>query len=183
MQWSVALGEAFPFLLDARSSYERHYLLWRLSALMGARQADVSIDFDAELQADPERGIETLARVARLDGDERAAARALVEPVPTGAWRRHHPAEYFAEIEERCERTLAELGLTGRFGLEPLAAIRAAHAPPWAALDALARERVRPALAASSALRGECTRLLHALRASSEEDTPADGAGTEERVG
>jgi hypothetical protein len=103
--------------------------------------------------------------------------------VPTGTWLRHHPVEYFAEIEERCERTLAALGLTERFGLEPLAAIRAAHAPEWVALDALARERARPALAAGSALRGEVTRLLHALRASSEADMPADSAGTGERVG
>jgi len=179
MQWSVALGETFPFLLDARSSYERHYLLWRLSALMGARHADVSIDFDAELQAEPERGIEALARVARLEREERTAARALVQRVPAGTWSAFHPPEYFAAIEERCERTLAALGLTERFGLEPLAAIRAAHAPPWAALEALPRDRTRAALAACSTLRGECTRLLHALRNSSEAHAPA---GTEERA-
>jgi hypothetical protein len=163
MQWSAALADELPFLIgsQADSSYARHYLLWGLSGFMATRHADVSIRFDEELLDAPELGLGKLARAAGLDDDELATARSILRPVERGRWRPWHPDEEFCWIETRCDALLQALGLAGRFGLDPLAQIRAGHAAAWQA--AAAPRPGQPAqalLAACSALRAELTRLL-----------------------
>jgi hypothetical protein len=55
--WAVALSEVFPFLVGPhiRHSYERHYLIWKLSYLMGVRCSTVSLSYDDDFQRDPAR--------------------------------------------------------------------------------------------------------------------------------
>jgi hypothetical protein len=131
--WSVALFHAFPFLFSplVSTTYHRHYLLWRLSGLAGERQADLTLDFDRDILADP-RG--AARKVAELAGQENADIDALAKLVvlpERGRWKELADEAWFDAAEAECDALLHSLGLLEHFGLLPLAEIVAAHQPAW----------------------------------------------------
>lgn len=168
-QWCAALGEHFPFLIadQVRSSYQAHYYLWRLSELMGKRCSHVSLNYDQELRGDPSKGIGRLVEAGAVPPQLAAAAAAPVEPTEPLDWRQAHPESWFADVEQRCERELVELGLVESFGLSTLDEIRRRHKPAWDRCAAAPRKRIVHALLAVDARsRSEQTRLLHEARRS-----------------
>ena len=55
LTWSCALAPEFPFLFSpaVKSSYHRHYLLWRMSKAAGERHSDISVAFTNDMLAAP----------------------------------------------------------------------------------------------------------------------------------
>jgi hypothetical protein len=166
-EWCVSLAPALPFLADPAidSFYARHYLLWKLSRLMGERQAHVSLSFERDLAAPDGDGLRRLVEAGCFDAADVPAARALVEPVETGSWSLLHQHVDFERTEAASEELLDDLGLNDWFGLEPLAAIRARRAAAWTRVDSLDRSSiVDRMMVAYSRQRSEVTRLLHEVR-------------------
>jgi hypothetical protein len=166
-EWCVALAPILPFLADPaiESLYQRHYYLWKLSRLMGERNAHVSLSFDRDFQDDPGRGLQALAAAGCLPEGGARAARSLIRSIERGSWAALHPEERFAQMEQGCESVLEELGLNEWFGARPLAEIRARRPGAWARWDAIDRSAiVDQMLLAYSEQRGEVTRLLSELR-------------------
>lgn len=134
--WSLALAADLPFLSsnNIRSSYEQHYYLWRLSGLMGERQADRTLDFDVELQSDPEVAIDELAMFVPEIAPHREQLRAMIKKKQPGMWRKFRTEEWFAEIEHSCEEQLGRLGLLEAFGRSSLREIEMQFATVWDAV-------------------------------------------------
>ncbi|MEX0885519.1 MAG: sulfotransferase [Phycisphaeraceae bacterium] len=168
LQTCADLSRYLPLLFSGGdTSYARVYHLWRLSRLAGDRVADASIQFDGDILADPARGLGTLAQLGLLREQDLPAARACIAPTPTGKWREHHDPAWFEAIEQACEAQLTALGLTEHFGTLPLSAIRARCPQTWDEMQATAPgldEAMTQMLLAYSERRGECTRLLDAVR-------------------
>ena len=131
--WSVALYHAFPFLFSplVSTTYHRHYLLWRLSGLAGERQAELTLDFDLDILADPRGAAKKLAELAgQVDADIDALAKLVVLP-ERGRWKELADEAWFASAEAECDALLDSLGLLEDFGRLPLADIVTAHEPAW----------------------------------------------------
>lgn len=131
--WSVALSHVFPFLFSplVETSYHRHYLLWRLSALAGERLADLTLDFDQDILADPLGSAKRLAEIAgQPDADLDAVAQVVVEP-ERGRWRELADEAWYDAAEAKCDALLDSLGLLENFGRLPLAEIRAGQREAW----------------------------------------------------
>lgn len=143
LSWSLALAPCFPFLTtnDIACSYEPHYLLWRLSSLMGERLADCTLDFDVDFQADPARGMDRLTHAVPALSPCRERLLRMIKSNPPGKWRKYRSEEWFAAIERRCEGRLQELGLLEYFGRIPVSEIRARFAPAWEALRQVPNDR------------------------------------------
>jgi hypothetical protein len=131
--WSSSLARHFPFLAGPiRTSYERHYFMWLLSKIMGERCADVSIDFDSEIQECPEKAIAKLGKIVNISEDFSSQLISTIVPVKREGWKSFMPPKWFAEIEYRCENLLNRLGLLDGFGLKPLSAIIENRSQYWA---------------------------------------------------
>lgn len=131
--WSVALSHVFPFLFSplVETSYHRHYLLWRLSALAGERLADLTLDFDQDILADPLGSAKRLAELAgQPDADLDAIAQVVVVP-ERGRWRELADEAWYDAAEAKCDALLDSLGLLENFSRLPLAEIRAGRREAW----------------------------------------------------
>jgi hypothetical protein len=133
MTWSCSLGCVFPFLFGShiKSSYHRHYLLWRLSKLMGEHLSDLSIDFDQEILVEPAKTIKrmiTFAGIEKVDIDELVS---LVVKPETGGWQQFEAAEWFDSAERECDALLERLGLIQNFGRMPLTSIIKINRRDW----------------------------------------------------
>jgi hypothetical protein len=112
MVWSANL---FPYIprfgsTDIWSSYERHYLIWRISFELAKLYADCMIDFDKELQDEPEIGLRKLLGTLGLDEASTPGLMDLVARTEKGRWTAYHDSEWFSAAEMRCDRYLEETG-------------------------------------------------------------------------
>ena len=140
--WSVSLSKVFPFLVGPHicHPYQRHYLIWKLSFLMGAHRADVSLSYDEHFVRNPERGVHLLLDAVGLPLEAVSFLTPAIEP-PTDVSAEHPTSvKEFADLEKGCDELLAELGLDERFGLVPVADIRREFAPAWDRFVAHAHE-------------------------------------------
>ena len=133
MTWSCSLGSYFPFLFGphVKTSYHRHYLLWRLSKLMGERLSDFSIDFDQEILDSPENTIERILTFAEIENVEGDKLIPLIVKPRTGEWLEHKEEAWFESIEKECEELLEKLGLIQNFGKIPIAEIIEMNQSIW----------------------------------------------------
>jgi hypothetical protein len=149
MTWSCSLAFDFPFLFSPRirSSYHRHYILWKLSKLMGERCSDLSVDFDNDLIGNPRRTIEQILTTSGLTVLATDPLANLVSVPKSGQWRAVESEEWFHRAEAECDEILEQHGLLDRFGLQPLPAIKLGHPEEWQAFgDAPARGAIECAL-------------------------------------
>ena len=133
MTWSCSLGVVFPFLFSShvKTSYHRHYLLWRLSKLMGEHLGDFSIDFEQDILAKPAKTIErmiTFAEIENVDIDKLAS---LVVKPGTGGWQHFETKEWFEFAERECDALLERLGFFQNFGGMPLSEIIKMNPRDW----------------------------------------------------
>ena len=115
--WACSLAENFPFLFSnvIKTSYHLHYMLWRLSKLMGERCSDLSISFES-LVDNPEESIAKLMDFAGLDKVDIGLLVSIVSPPERGIWNNVVDEEWFSSAEKECDVLLAHLGLTANFG-------------------------------------------------------------------
>jgi hypothetical protein len=113
MIWSANIFPYVPRLgsSEISSSYERHYIIWRLSLALALSHADYIINFDEDLQADPERGVRKLLHFMGRDTALGEELLGLVAPSRRDTWKAYHEAEWFSEIERRCDSYLEECGV------------------------------------------------------------------------
>jgi hypothetical protein len=118
MIWSANLFPYVPRLGSSTisSSYERHYLIWRISLELAKVYADCIINFEQELQDEPERGLVKLLHMLGRDDDAHRDLRDLIVSAKRNTWEAYHQAHWFADIEGRCDRYLEEAGILRQIG-------------------------------------------------------------------
>lgn len=129
--WAFSLSNDFPFLLGPhiRHPYQRHYLLWKLSLLMGRRHSDLSLAYE-DFQNDSVGALQGLLQgIGRYLSAVDVAMAALRNPREKA--RDTHPSSFYDELARECDLLLSRLGLDKDFGLRSLREIRAAHADAW----------------------------------------------------
>ena len=133
MTWSCALGFVFPFLFSSqiKTSYHRHYLLWKLSKQMGVRLSDISIDFDREVLARPAETIDRILATAEIEDADIASLKALIASPKTGAYKTYRERSWFESAEIECDAILEDLGLDRNFGRIPVTEIVKMHPDAW----------------------------------------------------
>ena len=133
MTWSCSLSLTFPFLFSShiKTSYHRHYMLWKLSKLMGERLSDLSIDFDDEMMLNPAETIRRLLELAEIKGADVSKLLNLVVPPEKGMWRQIEPEHWFESAEEECDLLIEDLGLDKYFGKIPVAEIVGKNPESW----------------------------------------------------
>jgi len=133
LTWSCSLGFVFPFLFSPhiKTSYHRHYLLWRLSKLMGERLSDLSIDFDREVLANPKDIIAKILAVAEIEDADISSLQDLIVNPKTGVWETYREKSWFESAENECDALLEDLGLYRNFGRIPVAEIVKMHPDAW----------------------------------------------------
>jgi hypothetical protein len=130
--WSCSLAPVFPFLFGehVKTSYHRHYLIWKLSKMAGMNNSDLSIDFDNELIASPVRTIKEMLRVSGTHADVERLSPLVVKP-ETGKWRAIRDEGWFDEAEAECDGLLGKLSLIEHFSREPISSIRKKSQRSW----------------------------------------------------
>ncbi len=114
--WSANLCPHFPPICSSKisHSYERVYLFWRISTAVADRYADLTIDFDQGLQADPTATVERLTACIGEEAGDIASLAKLVTPRPGGEWRDYEKEARLKDMEDDCDAALAESGLLDR---------------------------------------------------------------------
>jgi hypothetical protein len=133
MTWSCSLCLTFPFLFGShiKTSYHRHYLLWKLSKLVGERLSDLSIDFDDSMIVRPVETIRKILDLAEItDADVDKLVNLVVAP-EKGRWRQLESGDWFESAEKECDALLDQLGLSEKFGLIPLVEICHLNENAW----------------------------------------------------
>ena len=102
---------------------------------MGRRCADRTIDFDAELSADPQATIASTLEAADLTGVDADSLTQWVMPPEPASAAALPQGQSFEEIEAQCDRLLDRLGLLDAFGFKPLGRIRARRIRRWRKLS------------------------------------------------
>jgi hypothetical protein len=130
--WSCSLTPVFPFLFGehVKTSYHRHYLIWKLSKIAGINNSDLSIDFNNELIASPTKTIREMLRVSGIDADVGRLSTLVVSP-ETEKWRTMREEGWFEQAEAECDNLLEELFLIQYFGREPIDSIREKSPRSW----------------------------------------------------
>lgn len=165
--WALALSRVFPFLVGPhiRHSYERHYLLWKLSYLLGVRYGDVSMSYEHDFLEAPERSVRRLLDVigmaATTIGELSSSIRVPTRPIRPGS----PSAKEFEGMEASCDRLLLQLGLADRFGHASLSDIRRDCREAWAPfVEGAHEEVVRLSGVTYSRLRSRYLRTVTTLR-------------------
>lgn len=104
--WAKDLRTVFPFLSPfGRHPYELHYLLWRLSYSYGRSFSDISIGFE-DLVSDFDRVAMDLFQKLDIQQVDMDVLRTLNRGKIQSRWREYAPAEWFSQMESRCDREL-----------------------------------------------------------------------------
>lgn len=114
--WSANLAPYVPLLEGGQlvTSYQRHYLIWKLCGELGQRYADCVISFDDELQKAPEAGIGKVLELIGVERELTPRLRELLVAREGGAWRQYHEEAWFEDVEKRCDSYLEESGTLER---------------------------------------------------------------------
>jgi hypothetical protein len=161
--WSCSLSPVFPFLFGehVKTSYHRHYLIWKLSKIAGLNNSDMSIDFDNELIASPERTITEMLRVSGIDADVNRLSALVVKP-EAEKWRSVGDEGWFAEVESECDDLLEKLSLIQYFGRKPIDSIRKRSRRSWENyVNEASRAAIDSALSLFCRLRSPHLQLKH----------------------
>jgi hypothetical protein len=104
--WCRDLRRNFPILGGDRHSYEKFYLLWRLSFMFGRKYAHLSFSYGA-LPQSPRKTLETLFETLGIEQDP-APYIGRVEPTTIGRWREYADDSWFKIKETTCQQTLQQ---------------------------------------------------------------------------
>jgi len=160
--WSLALHNDLPFLFSApvATAYHRHYILWRLSGLLGRQHADLTLHFEKNVLLDTEGTLNKISALTGIDKIYPATIISLVSPPPQGRWRQLAAPEWFDEAEAECESLLNELGLLESFGNRPLEEVRQKKHPVW---SPLLQESSKTAIKAAIRVTRETRNVQHQI--------------------
>lgn len=123
--WARDLCDKFPFLSRPfiRHAYQRFYYLWKLSYLIGYRQADLSVSYE-DLLSDTKAVLKLILSTAGVEPRNLIdVCSGLVVSQPATVRASIEDEKWFQDIEDECERTLTELSLNQQYGTRKLAEI------------------------------------------------------------
>jgi MoaA/NifB/PqqE/SkfB family radical SAM enzyme len=110
--WSLAMAKEFPFLTGdfVKSSYHRHYLLWRLSKRVADRYADWSMDYTEQLCVQPAETIAGMLDAVGLSGPIETLTKLIHVSSPKKP-RAAAADKWMSNVENECDKFLESLGL------------------------------------------------------------------------
>ncbi len=131
MQWSVSLSKDLPMLQkhNNRSSYYRHYFIWKLSQLMARSNADLRLELEAHF-FNSSKGIKMLEKALNWDKATSKQAQSLINQPASLKDQSDKPLE-FQRIEDDINSILKKTGLEKHFPSAPLSAIKIDHSSAW----------------------------------------------------
>ena len=96
--WSRDLCRIFPFLSSSyiKHLYQRHYFLWKLSYLSGARQSDYSVSYE-EFIRNPQQTLVTMFHTLHWEPDDETIQKCLkkVKSRPLNEWKNYREEKWF----------------------------------------------------------------------------------------
>jgi len=158
--WCYSLSDAFPFLLanDQPHAFYRCYLLHRLSSLMAARHADLTIHLDQHV-FESQDFVQRLASVVPLSSELQAQLKAMAH-VPEVPVFDEQLTEQLTAIMTEADLLLNASGLAEFFGQHPLSVIRQSQPDFWQQQTGLNHQYMRQLLRQMNAYQAEMTRIL-----------------------
>jgi hypothetical protein len=103
-EWADNLSYRFPFLKisQGKHPYYYHYLLWRLSNMLGHKHADICIGFES-LCHQFDSIIPSVFESLGITGYDLKTLSALRAQQNGGKWKQYADNNWFTEIESECE--------------------------------------------------------------------------------
>ena len=158
--WSYSLSDVFPFLLanDQPHAFYRCYLLHRLSSLIAARHADLTIHLDQHV-FESQEFVGRLASVVPLNSEQQAQLKAMAH-VPELPVFEAQLTEELSAIMTEADLLLDASGLEEYFGQRPLTVIRQSYPEFWRQQAGLSHPQIGLLLNQMNAFQAEMTRIL-----------------------
>jgi len=165
LTWSISLSHQFPFLVgkNIQHSYERHYLIWRLSYLMAQANSDLSLNYDDDFQKNPAQGVKKLLSFLHVSDSRAGELESQIVSTP-----RHLESgreKLFQDAETAGNDLLKKLGLDPDLGRKTLGQIVSEHKAEWQNLDKGTQKRaIELSLNLFSEMRSSVLELVAQLR-------------------
>lgn len=158
--WCWALSEVMPFLLANEQSHAfyRCYLLHRLSSLLAARHADLTIHLDEHV-FEGQEFIRRLASVVPLNSKQQAQLKAMVHVPEMPVFQARFTNELTAIMTE-ADLLLNASGLEEFFGRRPLSVICQSYPEFWQQQTGFKHQHLSLLLNQMNAHQAELTRIL-----------------------
>ncbi|MFK8010611.1 MAG: sulfotransferase [Marinicellaceae bacterium] len=124
LQWSADLAVDFPMLQAQpdRSSYFRHYFIWKLSNQLANEHADLHLSLEKDF-FESNLGIKALANKFRWDKTQIDLIKNIIQK-PESETESLLKSDDTNSIEKAIDNTFKQLGLTKLFPSSPLAEIK-----------------------------------------------------------
>ena len=132
LQWSADLAHKFPMLQKERnrSSYFRHYFIWKLSSLLAKSHADIHMSLESDF-LNSTSGIDRLAKKLNWDTSQKNSVKQLIQQ-PKSLKNKLTKDKVYTDIESAIDKLFKQLGLTKLFPSSPLEEIKIEFQTHWA---------------------------------------------------
>ena len=131
MQWSADLSLKFPMLqtVKNRSSYYRHYFIWKLSQLLAKSHADIHLNLEQDF-IQSQSGVDILARKFDWNTDQQKTVKEIIQK-PESLQSETKISKDCSEIEKSINSMFKKLGLDKLFPSSPLNEIKLEKTKAW----------------------------------------------------
>jgi hypothetical protein len=131
MQWSADLSLNFPMLSPSnkRTSYFRHYFIWKLAQRIALADADINLNLEKDI-FESNAGIDKLAKTFEWNKEIKALAATAIHQ-PTSTEISNEDTKIFEEIEAEINLIFKNLGLDSLFPSNILKVIKLEKASEW----------------------------------------------------
>jgi hypothetical protein len=131
MQWSADLSSLFPMLVKSnnRSSYYRHYFIWKLAQCCAHAHADMHLSLEHDFHQN-NHGITRLAKLLQWDDETRKLAHDAIQ-LPQSTQQELHKDSRFTDIENDIDQLFKSLGLLKLYPSSCLATIKVEYKQAW----------------------------------------------------
>jgi hypothetical protein len=160
MQWSADLAQHFPMLLskDNRSSYYRHYFIWKLSGLISDANADIHLSLEEDF-LNSDNGVSFLA--TKLNWDSRAVSQ-IKKFIHKPQSQKHdiQIPNNLKDIETSINKTFKHAGLDKSYPSCPLLTLKLEHKNFWSKYPSNNNFSIKELLSALVHQKDELTELI-----------------------
>jgi hypothetical protein len=135
MQWSADLASTFPMLapVKSRSSYFRHYFIWKLAQRLANSSADLNLSLENDF-LNSRTGLDKLAQAFQWKQEFKTLAATAIQQ-PEASISNKEDNDIFEEIETEVNLIFKNLGLDSLFPSSILEVIKLEKAEQWKLLD------------------------------------------------
>jgi hypothetical protein len=161
LQWSVDLAAKFPMLKceKNRTSYFRHYFIWKLSSLLAKSHADIHLSLENDF-FNSSNGINLLAKKLNWDDSQKNKVKQLIQ-LPKSIENKIIKDNLYSDIESNIDQLFMKLGLTKLFPSSPLEEIKIEYKNDWAKYPIDNQVIIQELLDAMSYQKDELTALVN----------------------